>query len=136
MFIKYCVFFPRILESLSPFPRQHSAAIDCTKTYQPIGVTVHSHCVREVKVSYSDVGEEVVAVNCEKTHFFVNNLYMAKLGDRANVLNTVNDDGDKPCIAGVGDGPVCQNVEVPQANPGDLNQHKSRLFAPGNKESK
>ena len=43
MFIKY--FFPRILESLSPLPRQHSASIGCTINYQPIGVTVHSHCV-------------------------------------------------------------------------------------------
>ena len=39
------VFFPRILESLPPLPHQHSAAIGCTKNYQPIGVTVHSHCV-------------------------------------------------------------------------------------------
>ena len=37
-------FFPKILESLSPLPRQHSAAIYCTKKL-PIGVTVHSHCV-------------------------------------------------------------------------------------------
>ena len=45
VFIKYCVFFSRILESSPPLPRQHSAAIGCTKNYQPIGVTVHSHCV-------------------------------------------------------------------------------------------
>jgi len=38
-------FFPRILKSLPPLPRQHSAAIGCAKTNQPIGVTVHSHCV-------------------------------------------------------------------------------------------
>ena len=38
-------FFPRILESLPPLPRQHSADIGCTKNYQPIGVTIHSHCV-------------------------------------------------------------------------------------------
>ena len=31
VFIKYCVFYPRILESLPPLPRQHSAAIVCTK---------------------------------------------------------------------------------------------------------
>ena len=42
VFIKYCVFFQ---ESLQPLPRQHSAAIGCTKNYQPIGVTVHLHCV-------------------------------------------------------------------------------------------
>jgi hypothetical protein len=28
--IKYCFFFPRILESLSPLPRQDPAAIGCT----------------------------------------------------------------------------------------------------------
>ena len=38
-------FFARILECLPPLPRQHSAAICCTKNYQPIGVTVHSNCV-------------------------------------------------------------------------------------------
>ena len=30
VFIKYCVFFPRRLESLPPLPRKHSAAIGCT----------------------------------------------------------------------------------------------------------
>ena len=39
------VFFQRILESSPPRPRQHSTAIGCTKIYQPLGVTVHSHCV-------------------------------------------------------------------------------------------
>ena len=63
-------FFPRILESLPPLPRAHSAAIGCTKNYQPIGVTVYSHCVE------SDVGEGGVAVNCEKTQFFLNTLYL------------------------------------------------------------
>ena len=72
MFIKYCVFFPRILESLPPLPHQHLAAIRCTKNYQPIGVTLHLHCVEsfELKVSYSDVGEGGVAVNCEKNIIF------------------------------------------------------------------
>ena len=50
-------FFPRILESLRPLPRQRSAAIGCTKNSQPIGVTVHSHCVESFEVSYSDVGD-------------------------------------------------------------------------------
>ena len=46
VFIKYCgFFFPRIVESLSPLPRQLSAAIGFTKNCQPIGVTVHSRCV-------------------------------------------------------------------------------------------
>ena len=39
------VFFPGVFESLPPLPRQHSPAIGCTKNYQPIGVTVHPHCV-------------------------------------------------------------------------------------------
>ena len=67
VFIRYCVYFPRILESLPPLPCQHSAAIGCTKNYQPIGVTVHTRiALRVLKVSCSDVGEEGVAVNCEK----------------------------------------------------------------------
>ena len=45
VFIKYCGFFSRIFESLPPLPRQHLAAIGCTKNYQPKGVTVHLHCV-------------------------------------------------------------------------------------------
>ena len=32
--------------------------------------------LRALKVSYSDVGEGGVAVNCEKTQFFLNTLYM------------------------------------------------------------
>ena len=60
------MFFPRILEKLPPLPRQHSAAIACTKNYRPIGVTVHSHCVESFEKTYSDVGEGGVAVNCEK----------------------------------------------------------------------
>ena len=42
--LKILCFFPRILDSLPHLTRQHSAAIGCTKKYQPIGVTVHSHC--------------------------------------------------------------------------------------------
>ena len=42
------VFFPRILESLPPLHCQHSAAIGCTKYYQPIGVTVHSPSVESL----------------------------------------------------------------------------------------
>ena len=30
---------------MPPLPRQHTAAIGCTKNYQPIWVTVHLHCV-------------------------------------------------------------------------------------------
>ena len=64
-------FFPRILESLPPLPRQHSAAIGCTKNYQPIGVTVHSHCVESSEgLSYSDLGEGGVAVYYKRKTIF------------------------------------------------------------------
>ena len=39
------VFFPKIFNILRSLPRQHWAAIGCTKNYQPIGMTVHLHCV-------------------------------------------------------------------------------------------
>ena len=63
-------FFPKNLDSLLPLPRQHSNAIGCTKNYQSIGVTVHSHYVKSLKVSYSDVDEGGVAVDCEKNTIF------------------------------------------------------------------
>ena len=45
--------------------------IGCTKSYEPIGVTVHLHCVKSFEgVNSSDVGEGSVAVNCEKKHIF------------------------------------------------------------------
>ena len=69
-------FFPRILESLPSLPRQHSAVIGCAKKYKPIEVTVHSHCVEGFEGLYSDVGKGGVAVNCEKTQFFMNILYI------------------------------------------------------------
>ena len=51
-------FFPRIIESLQPLPRQHFAVIGCTKNYQPIEVTAYTRiALRALKVSYSDVGE-------------------------------------------------------------------------------
>ena len=51
--------------------RQHSAAIGCTKNYQPIGLYTRIAS----RVSYSDVGEGGLAVKCEKTQFFINTLY-------------------------------------------------------------
>ena len=69
------VSFPRILESLPPLPRQHSAAIGCMKNYQPIGVTVHSYCVESFVGSYKDVGEGEVAVNSELKKF-LNTMYL------------------------------------------------------------
>ena len=62
------VFFPRILE-FPPLPRQHSAAIGCTKNYLPKGVTVHSHCIESFE------GE--IAMNCGKKNIiFLNTLYL------------------------------------------------------------
>ena len=55
------VFSLRILESLPPLPRQSSAAICFTKNYQPIGVTVTSHCVESFE---GRVGRGEVVVNC------------------------------------------------------------------------
>ena len=62
--IKYC-FFLRILENLPHLPRQHLAAIGCTKNYQPIE-GYNCIALRVLKVSYSDVGEGGVALNCDK----------------------------------------------------------------------
>ena len=71
------VFFPRILESLPLLPRQHMVAIGCTKNYQPIGVTVHSHCVESFEgLLHSDVDKGGVVENCAKTQFFMNTLYV------------------------------------------------------------
>ena len=48
------------------------------KKYQIIGVTVHSHCVE----SYEGLlqryrrGRGCVGLNCEKTQFFLNSLYI------------------------------------------------------------
>ena len=68
------VFFPRILESLPPLPRQHSAAIGCTKN--TIGVTVHSHCIESFESLLRRCRQRKggFAVNCEKTQFFLKTL--------------------------------------------------------------
>ena len=73
------VFFPRILESLPPLPRQHSAAICCTKNYQPIGVTGHSHYIENFEgllqrcrrgMGYSELWK--------KPTIFLNTLYLMR----------------------------------------------------------
>ena len=68
------VFFPRIPEIWSSLPRQHSAAIGCTKMTSQLEWLYTRIALRALKVSYSDVGEGGVAVNCEKTQFFLNTL--------------------------------------------------------------
>ena len=67
---------------LQPLPRKHWAAIGCTEIGQigqPIGVTVHSHCVESFKKLLQQyVGEGWAAVDNEKTQFFLNTLYHIK----------------------------------------------------------
>ena len=64
------MFFPRIIESLPPLPRQHSADIGCTKITRQ-SEWLYTHIVlRALKVSYGAVGEGRVAVNCEKSTIF------------------------------------------------------------------
>ena len=74
--IKYCVF----LQKLQLLPRQHSAAIVCTKMTSQQERLYTRIASRALKVSYSDVGEGGVAVNCEKTQFFLNTLYIKSFG--------------------------------------------------------
>ena len=69
-------FFSRILQNLLPLPQQHSAAICCTKNSQPIRVTVHSHCIESFEGLIQRCKRRRGAINCEKTHFFLNNLYV------------------------------------------------------------
>ena len=54
-----------------PPRQQHSAAIGYTKNYQPIGVTVHSHCVEGF-----EVGRGRGCSGLLKTQFFLNTLYV------------------------------------------------------------
>ena len=72
------MFFQRILERLPPLPRQHLAAIGCTKITSQWMWLYTRIASKALKVSYSDVGEGGVAVkvNCEKTQFFLNTLYL------------------------------------------------------------
>ena len=74
-------FFPRIFESLSPLPRQYSAAIGCTKDYQPIGVTVQSYCTESFEnLLQQYVGKGWVAVDNEKnTNFPEHPVFKPKL---------------------------------------------------------
>ena len=48
--------------------------------------------LRALKVSYSDVGEGGVAVNCEKTQFFMNTLYFLLLDKSFFCLIRINFD--------------------------------------------
>ena len=76
---KYCVYFQEFSKVCHLFLASTWLLLAVQKNYQPIGVTVPSHCARALKVSYSDVGEGGVAVNCEKIQFFMNTLYIRRL---------------------------------------------------------
>ena len=81
------MFFPRILESLPPLPRKHSVAIGCTKNYQPIGLTVHSHCVESFKGLLQRCRRGRGCRELWKTQFFLNTLYIYSKGGLSNPQN-------------------------------------------------
>ena len=76
VFIKYCVFS----KNSRKFATSPTPALGCYwfyKNYQPMGVALHSRCVESFEgLLQQYVGEGGVAVNCEKTQFFLNTLYM------------------------------------------------------------
>ena len=72
------MFFHRILQSLQLYTRI---------------------ALRALKVSYNDVGEGGVAVNCEKTQFFLNTLYLSKMKDSPGLCGEEGEGG-----AGEGEG--------------------------------
>ena len=73
-------FFQKNLESLPPLPRQRrSAAINCKRNTSQKDWLYTRIALRALKISYSDVCERGVAVNCKKTHFFLNSLYMRSM---------------------------------------------------------
>ena len=76
VFIKKCSY-----SRIWPFcPRQYWAAIGCTENGQPIVVTVQSHCAEDFEnLLQRCVGEGWLAVDCEKTHFFLNILYVCTM---------------------------------------------------------
>ena len=64
---------------MPPLPRQHSAALGCTKYYQPIGVTVHLHCVEIFEgLSQRCRRGRDYSEFWKKTQFFLNTLYVVK----------------------------------------------------------
>ena len=65
-FIKYCVFFKNS-RKLPPFPLQPSAVQKITSQKEKLCSHI---ALRALKVSYSDVGEGGVGVNCEKNTIF------------------------------------------------------------------
>ena len=52
--------------------------------------------MRALKVSYSDVGEGWVAVNCEKTQFFLNTLYYYVEWKMSNKKGATNTEASEP----------------------------------------
>ena len=65
------VYFPSIFSILRHLIRQHWAAIGCTKTGQPIGVTVNSYYFDYLESLFQRyVDEGWVAEDCEKKNNF------------------------------------------------------------------
>ena len=76
VFIKYCGFFSKNSRKCAASP---SPALGCYWSYKklPANKSDIRIALRAFMVSYSDVGDGGVAVNCEKkTHFFLDILYI------------------------------------------------------------
>ena len=72
-----CVVFHEFPLPVLPPPRKDLAAIGCTEIGRPIGVTVHLHCVESFENPLQRYGGEGrVAMDNEKTQFFLNTLYL------------------------------------------------------------
>ena len=75
-----CVVFHEFPLPVLPPPRKDLAAIGCTEIGRPIGVTVHSHCGESFENPLQRYGGEgQVAMDNEKTQFFLNTLYITGL---------------------------------------------------------
>ena len=68
--IRNCVFFLEFSKVCHLSLASTRLLLVVQKNYQPIGVTVHSHCIESFEGLYSDVGEGGVTVNCEKNTIF------------------------------------------------------------------
>ena len=78
VFIKYCVFFPNNSQSLPPLPLASTRLLLVVpKRPANRSDTEHLHWVESFEgLLQWYVGEGRVAVNCEKTQFFLNTLYV------------------------------------------------------------
>ena len=81
------MFIPKTSQKFATSP---SLALVCYWLYkkgQPIGATVHSHCIENFEgLLQLYVVEGGVAMNCEKTQFFLNTLYLLPPSDTPTLL--------------------------------------------------